>query len=114
MREMLSITAAIMGAGLGNDVALITDGRFSGGTHGFVIGHVTPEAQAGGAIALIRNGDTITIDADSRTMNLQISEKELEKRREAWSAPDLKINSGSLYKYAKLVSTASLGCVTDM
>jgi len=114
MREMLSITAAIMGAGLGNDVALITDGRFSGGTHGFVIGHVTPEAQAGGAIALIRNGDTITIDADSRTMNLQISDEELEKRRTAWTAPDLKIKSGSLYKYAKLVSTASLGCVTDL
>jgi dihydroxy-acid dehydratase len=114
MREMLSITAAIMGAGLGNEVALITDGRFSGGTHGFVIGHVTPEAQAGGAIALIRNGDTITIDADNRTMNLQISDEELEARRAAWSVPELKIKSGSLYKYAKLVSTASLGCVTDL
>ncbi|WP_069130470.1 dihydroxy-acid dehydratase [Rhodohalobacter halophilus] len=113
MREMLSITSAIMGAGLGNDVALITDGRFSGGTHGFVIGHVTPEAQLGGAIALIQNGDTITIDADERILNVGLTEEELDTRRKQWTAPELKIKSGSLYKYAQLVSTASKGCVTD-
>lgn len=114
MREMLSITAAIMGAGLGKEVALITDGRFSGGTHGFVIGHVTPEAQLGGNIALIRDHDIIEIDADDRTLNVKISDDELEKRRSEWNAPDLKATSGSLYKYAKLVSTASEGCVTDL
>lgn len=114
MREMLSITAAIMGAGLGKDVALITDGRFSGGTHGFVIGHITPEAQLGGNIALLRDLDIIEIDADNRTLNVKISDDELEKRRKEWKAPDLKVQSGSLYKYAKLVSTASDGCVTDL
>lgn len=114
MREMLSITAAIMGAGLGNDVALITDGRFSGGTHGFVIGHVTPEAQLGGPIGLLQNGDTITIDADERILNVDLSDEELETRRKNWKAPELKVKSGSLYKYAKLVSTASEGCVTDL
>lgn len=113
MREMLSITAAIMGAGLGKDVALITDGRFSGGTHGFVIGHVTPEAQVGGTLALLENGDTITIDADEQVLHVELSEKELEKRREQWQAPPLKVTSGSLYKYAKLVSSASEGCITD-
>ena len=113
MREMLSITAAIMGAGLGNDVALITDGRFSGGTHGFVIGHVTPEAQLGGAIGLLKNGDIITIDAEDRILNVDISEEELENRRKTWKAPELKYRSGALYKYSKLVSTASEGCVTD-
>ena len=114
MREMLSITAAIMGAGLGKDVALITDGRFSGGTHGFVIGHITPEAQLGGNIALLQDGDIIEIDADDRTLNVKVSDDELENRREEWTAPDLKVQSGSLYKYAKLVSTASEGCVTDL
>ena len=113
MREMLSITAAIMGAGLGNSVALITDGRFSGGTHGFVIGHVTPEAQDGGPIALIENGDTITIDAVERVMNLEIDDHEIEKRRENWKQPKIPIQSGVLYKYAKTVSTASEGCITD-
>jgi dihydroxy-acid dehydratase len=113
MREMLSITAAIMGAGLGNDVALITDGRFSGGTHGFVIGHVTPEAQLGGNIALLRDGDTITIDADERILKVELTNDELETRRRNWKAPELKYKSGALYKYAKLVSTASKGCVTD-
>jgi len=113
MREMLSITAAIMGAGLGNDVALITDGRFSGGTHGFVIGHVTPEAQLGGAIGLLKDGDTITIDAEDRILNVDLTEDELENRRKTWKAPDLKYRSGVLYKYSKLVSTASEGCVTD-
>ncbi len=114
MREMLSITAAIMGAGLGKDVALITDGRFSGGTHGFVIGHVTPEAQLGGAIGLLKDGDVITIDADERVLSVDLSGEELETRRKNWSAPELKVKSGSLYKYAKLVSTASEGCVTDL
>lgn len=114
MREMLSITAAIMGAGLGKDVALITDGRFSGGTHGFVIGHITPEAQLGGTIGLLQDDDIIEIDADERTLNVQLSDEELEKRRKNWSAPELKVQSGSLYKYARLVSTASEGCVTDL
>ena len=114
MREMLSITAAIMGAGLGNDVALITDGRFSGGTHGFVIGHVTPEAQLGGAIGLLKNDDIITIDADDRVLKVELTDDELDKRRKEWKAPALKYQSGALYKYAKLVSTASEGCVTDL
>ncbi|MCG2588653.1 dihydroxy-acid dehydratase [Rhodohalobacter sulfatireducens] len=114
MREMLSITAAIMGAGLGKDVALITDGRFSGGTHGFVIGHITPEAQLGGTIGLLQDDDIIEIDADERTLNVQLSDEEIEDRRKNWNAPDLKVQSGSLYKYAKLVSTASEGCVTDL
>jgi dihydroxy-acid dehydratase len=113
MREMLSITAAIMGAGLGNDVALITDGRFSGGTHGFVIGHVTPEAQLGGTIGLLKDGDLITIDADERVLKVDLTDKEIEERRKNWKAPELKYQSGALYKYAKLVSTASKGCVTD-
>jgi dihydroxy-acid dehydratase len=113
MREMLSITAAIMGAGLGSDVALITDGRFSGGTHGFVIGHVTPEAQLGGAIALLKDGDLISIDADKRVLSVDLSEDELSQRKSAWRAPELKYKSGILYKYAKSVSTASEGCVTD-
>tara|TARA_R100001143_G_C3361295_1_gene136482 strand:+ start:48977 stop:50653 length:1677 start_codon:yes stop_codon:yes gene_type:complete len=114
MREMLSITAAIMGAGLGNDVALITDGRFSGGTHGFVIGHVTPEAQLGGAIGLLEDGDLITIDADQRILNVDLTDEELEARLGKWQAPELKYKSGILYKYAKNVSTASEGCVTDL
>jgi len=113
MREMLSITAAIMGAGLGKEVALITDGRFSGGTHGFVIGHVTPEAQLGGAIGLVRSGDIINIDADNRTLQVELTDDELKERRNMWKAPKLKVKSGTLYKYAKLVSTASKGCVTD-
>lgn len=113
MREMLSITAAIMGAGLGKSVALVTDGRFSGGSHGFVIGHVTPEAQVGGPIGLIRDGDIITIDAEERVMQVDVSDKEMEQRRKAWKQPELKAQSGALYKYAKLVSSASEGCVTD-
>jgi len=113
MREMLSITAAIMGAGLGDSVALITDGRFSGGTHGFVIGHVTPEAQEGGPIALIADGDTITIDAINHEMNVEISVEELERRRASSDAPEISVQSGVLYKYAKLVSSASEGCITD-
>lgn len=113
MREMLSITSAIMGAGLGKKVALITDGRFSGGSHGFVIGHVSPEAQVGGTIALVENGDTIHIDAEERSIELEVSDDELQKRREAWEAPELQVQYGSLYKYALTVSSASEGCVTD-
>lgn len=113
MPEMLKPTAAIMGAGLGKDVALITDGRFSGGTHGFVVGHIAPEAQDGGGIALVRNGDIITIDAEKNTISVDLSEEELENRRANWKQPDLKVSRGSLYKYAKTVSSASQGCVTD-
>lgn len=113
MPEMLKPTAAIMGAGLGKEVALITDGRFSGGTHGFVVGHITPEAQDGGAIALVKNDDIITIDAEKNTINVEISDEELAQRKSLWKAPDLKVKRGVLYKYARTVSTASLGCVTD-
>lgn len=113
MREMLTITAAIMGAGLGKTVALITDGRFSGGSHGFVIGHVTPEAQVGGPLALVHDGDKITIDARKRTMTLEISEEEMKARRDRWKEPPLRVQNGSLYKYAKSVASASEGCVTD-
>ena len=113
MPEMLKPTAAIMGAGLGGDVALITDGRFSGGTHGFVVGHITPEAQEGGNIALINDGDKITIDSVKNTIDLDISETDLKQRKLEWSEPKLKVNSGALYKYAKTVSSASKGCVTD-
>ncbi len=113
MPEMLKPTAAIMGAGLGKEVALITDGRFSGGTHGFVVGHITPEAQEGGTIALIENGDIITIDARMNNIELHVSEAELQNRKSKWSAPSLKFSRGVLYKYAKTVSSASKGCVTD-
>ena len=113
MPEMLKPTAAIMGAGLGKEVALITDGRFSGGTHGFVVGHITPEAQEGGTIALVKDGDIITIDAETNTITVEVSEVELKKRRQQWTAPKLKFERGVLYKYAKTVSSASKGCVTD-
>jgi dihydroxy-acid dehydratase len=113
MPEMLKPTAAIMGAGLGNDVALITDGRFSGGTHGFVVGHITPEAQIGGALALVHDGDIITINAEDNTIIIDVDDKELERRKAEWKAPKLKVSSGVLYKYAKAVSSASDGCVTD-
>ncbi|MAW94960.1 MULTISPECIES: dihydroxy-acid dehydratase [unclassified Leeuwenhoekiella] len=113
MPEMLKPTSSIMGAGLGKDVALITDGRFSGGSHGFVVGHVAPEAQVGGNIALVENGDIIAIDAVKNTINIEISDEELEKRREKWTAPKLRFERGALYKYAKTVSSASKGCVTD-
>ena len=113
MPEMLKPTAAIMGAGLGNDVALITDGRFSGGTHGFVVGHITPEAQVGGTLALVHDGDIITINAEDNTIVLDVHDKELERRKAKWKAPKLKVSSGVLYKYAKAVSSASDGCVTD-
>ncbi len=113
MREMLSPTAALMGAGLGQDVALITDGRFSGGTHGITIGHVTPEAQVGGAIALIKEGDKITIDLAKREVNLEVASSELVKRKGQWRAPKPKYTRGVLAKYAKLVSSASTGAVTS-
>jgi dihydroxy-acid dehydratase len=113
MPEMLKPTAAIMGAGLGKDVALITDGRFSGGTHGFVVGHITPEAQEGGAIALVKDGDIITIDAETNSILLEVSDTDLQARKAEWKAPDLKVSRGVLYKYARTVSSASEGCVTD-
>ena len=113
MPEMLKPTAAIMGAGLGNDVALITDGRFSGGTHGFVVGHIAPEAQVGGTIALVKDGDIITIDAEKNSIEVNVSAEELALRKAVWEAPKLKVNRGVLYKYAKTVSSASKGCVTD-
>jgi len=113
MPEMLKGTSLIMGAGLGNSVALITDGRFSGGTHGFVVGHITPEAQEGGNIALVKDGDKIVIDAVNNTIDFLISNEELEQRRKAWVKPPYKVSSGLLYKYLRSVSSASEGCVTD-
>ena len=113
MPEMLKPTAAIMGAGLGKEVALITDGRFSGGTHGFVVGHVCPEAQEGGLIGLLVDGDVITIDAEKNTISAALTEEEISKRRANWVQPALKVTKGSLYKYARTVSEASGGCVTD-
>ncbi|KAI9718321.1 MAG: dihydroxy-acid dehydratase ilv3 [Chrysothrix sp. TS-e1954] len=115
MPEMLKPSSALMGYGLGNDVALVTDGRFSGGSHGFLIGHVVPEAQRGGPIALVEDGDKIVIDAETREMNwLGVSEKEIRRRRDAWSPPPLRHLSGTLYRYAKTVSDASSGCLTDL
>ena len=114
MREMLSPTAAIMGKGLGQDVAFITDGRFSGGSHGFVVGHVTPEAALGGTIALLKNGDSITIDAEKHEVNVNLSAAELKRRAKAWKPPKARYTRGVLAKYARLVSTASEGAVTDI
>jgi dihydroxy-acid dehydratase len=113
MPEMLKPTSMIMGAGLGKSVALITDGRFSGGTHGFVVGHITPEAQSGGTIALIKDGDIIQIDASKNSINVKLSEDEIAFRKAVWQAPELKHKKGILYKYAKTVASASEGCVTD-
>ena len=113
MPEMLSPTSVIMGAGLGNDVALITDGRFSGGSHGFIIGHVTPEAQEGGPIALVEDGDEIEIDAEKNTIDLNVGQSTLAARKQAWSPVPLKAKRGTLYKYIKNVRSASEGCVTD-
>ena len=113
MPEMLTPTSAVMGAGLGSDVALITDGRFSGGSHGFIVGHIVPEAQNGGPIALVQNGDKITIDAVSNKIDVHISEQEMADRRSNWTKPDYKAKRGTLYRYIKTVKTASEGCVTD-
>jgi dihydroxy-acid dehydratase len=113
MREMLSPTSAIMGKGLGKEVALITDGRFSGGSHGFVVGHITPEAYAGGPLALVKNGDPITIDAKKRQLNLDLPASEIKKRRKTWTAPRPRYTRGVLAKYASAVTSASLGAVTD-
>jgi len=113
MPEMLKPTAAIMGAGLGKEVALITDGRFSGGTHGFVVGHISPEAQDGGTIGLVQDDDVITIDAETNTISVDVSDAELAERKAKWVQPPLKFKKGVLYKYARSVSSAAQGCVTD-
>jgi len=113
MPEMLKPTSAVMGAGLGSDVAMITDGRFSGGSHGFIVGHVVPEAQVGGPIALVEDGDIVTLDAVNNQILVDVSDEEMQKRREAWVAPELKVKRGTLYKYIKNVKDASVGCVTD-
>ena len=114
MPEMLTPTSAIMGAGLGDACALLTDGRFSGGSHGFVVGHVTPEAFVGGPIAVIKNGDTITIDAEKKAITLGIPAKELAARLKAWKQPKPRYTRGVLAKYAKLTTSASQGAVTDL
>ena len=113
MPEMLTPTSALAGAGLIDDVALITDGRFSGGSHGFIIGHVVPEAIEGGPIALVATGDAVTIDSEAGEINVDIDDVEWDARRAKWSKPDYKANRGTLYKYIKSVKTASEGCVTD-
>src|SRR5262245_5595335 len=113
MPEMLTPTSAIMGAGLGKDVALITDGRFSGGSHGFLVGHITPEAQDGGPIAFVHTGDRITIDAEGNTLTMDVNDEELERRRTVWRMPPYKADRGTLAKYIRLVRSASEGCVTD-
>ncbi len=113
MPEMLTPTSAIVGAGLGMDVALLTDGRFSGGSHGFIVGHIVPEAQEGGAIALIKNGDVITIDAEKKRLSVAMSDEEMAQRRTQWTMPPYKATRGTLYKYIKNVKNASEGCVTD-
>ena len=113
MPEMLTPTSALVGAGLGADVALITDGRFSGGSHGFIVGHVVPEAQEGGPIALVRDGDMVVIDADAASIDAEVSEQELARRKTAWRAPPVKATRGILAKYIRCVAPASRGCVTD-
>jgi len=113
MPEMLKPTSAIMGAGLGKDVAMLTDGRFSGGSHGFIIGHIVPEAQEGGPIALVHDGDHIIIDAERKVIDWEVSESEIASRRSAWTAPPYRVQKGTLFKYIKSVKDASQGCVTD-
>ena len=113
MPEMLTVTSATAGAGLVQSVALITDGRFSGGSHGFLVGHITPEAQEGGPIALIQDGDRITIDGDENEIHVDLTNAELDRRRDVWKAPPYKATQGTLYKYIKTVKSASEGCVTD-
>jgi len=112
MREMLSVTSAIVGQGLGDKVALITDGRFSGASHGFIVGHIAPEAAHGGPIALVRDGDFIVLDTDKRELSVELSEQELQKRKAQWTAPKPRYTSGVMAKYARLVSSASVGAVT--
>jgi len=113
MKEMLNPTSVVMGAGLGKDVALITDGRFSGGSHGFCVGHVAPEAQVGGPIALVNDGDVITIDAEKLEISVDVPDDEMAKRRAAFVAPPFKYTRGTMHRYIKCVSSAQLGCVTD-
>jgi dihydroxy-acid dehydratase len=113
MPEMLTPTSAIMGAGLGKDVALLTDGRFSGGSHGFIIGHITPEAQDGGPIAFVRDGDRVIIDANACQISMDVDDAEMARRRAAWTQPPPKATNGVLGKYVRLVKSASEGCVTD-
>jgi dihydroxy-acid dehydratase len=113
MPEMLKPSSALMGYGLGKDVALLTDGRFSGGSHGFLIGHIVPEAAEGGPIALVQDGDEITIDADKNIIDLHVSDEVLAKRKSSWTRPPPRYTRGTLAKYAKLVKDASKGCVTD-
>jgi dihydroxy-acid dehydratase len=113
MPEMLTPTSALAGYGLLNDVALITDGRFSGGSHGFIIGHVTPEAIEGGPIALVRTGDKVRIDADKNTIDMLVPDADLKTRQQSWKRPPYKVTRGTLYKYIKNVKSASEGCVTD-
>jgi dihydroxy-acid dehydratase len=113
MPEMLTPTSAIMGAGLGSDVALLTDGRFSGGSHGFIVGHITPEAQVGGVLALLQDGDRVTIDAENNEINVDLTADELAARRVAFVPPPFKATRGTLAKYIRLVKSASEGCVTD-
>ena len=113
MPEMLTPTSAIMGAGLGRDVAMITDGRFSGGSHGFIVGHVAPEAQVGGPVALVEDGDRVTINAETNEISVAVSDQELARRKANWSMPPYKASRGTLYKFIKNVNTASEGCVTD-
>jgi dihydroxy-acid dehydratase len=110
---MLTPTSAIMGAGLGKDVALLTDGRFSGGSHGFLVGHITPEAQEGGPIALVRSGEVITIDAEKNLISVDVADDEMARRRREWKRPPFKAERGTLAKYIRLVKSASDGCVTD-
>jgi len=113
MPEMLTPTSAIVGAGLAQEVALITDGRFSGGSHGFIVGHVTPEAQLGGPIALVEDGDRITVDANASRIDIEVAADVLDSRRRGWRAPPLKARRGTLHRYIKTVKTAAEGCVTD-
>jgi dihydroxy-acid dehydratase len=113
MREMLAVTGAVIGAGLGRGVALVTDGRFSGATHGFCIGHIAPEAAVGGPIALVEEGDTIVLDIEGRRLEIDVPEAELQRRRDGWRAPTPRYERGALAKYARLVSSASRGAVTD-
>jgi len=110
---MLKPTGVLMGAGLGHDCALITDGRFSGATRGFVVGHIVPEAQTGGPIGLVKDGDEIVIDSEANQLNMNVSDAELAKRKEGWQAPKFKYEGGALFKFARDVQDASLGCVTD-